>query len=251
MYRLFVSIFLSVLISTVSFAAIINAQTNNPFPDTSPGKVSGQAAADLFQRGIINGFPDGEFKGDLPVNRAEAAKFLLLSSNRPISDVKNNGRFPDVIDNEWYEKYIITAANLEIIDGHPDGTFRPSDGINAAEFLKMFTKAFALPENLPHNYQDVDSSHWYSKYAGIAEKYEMFPNRDHGKLYADTPLSRYEVATAIHRYFRSTEEGGGGVQNDVVSDGAGGVHEDVITDGGGGVHEDVITDGGGGVHKDQ
>ncbi|MBT4585325.1 S-layer homology domain-containing protein [Candidatus Peregrinibacteria bacterium] len=174
---------------------------DNPFPDTSLSTLEGRASAELYRRAVIGGFPDGEFKGDRPVNRAEAAKFLLLARFGEISNVSNSGRFPDVLDGQWYTKYVVTAANKGIISGHPDGTFKPADGVNTAEFLKMLTLTFDLQTNLPFSYRDVSSSDWFSQYAGIAKKYNLFPDRT-SYLSPARALTRSEVSVAIYQFLQ-------------------------------------------------
>jgi hypothetical protein len=175
---------------------------DNPFPDTSLSSLEGRAAAELYRRAVIGGFPDGEFKGDRNVNRAEAAKFLLLARFGTVNDVANSGRFPDVVDGQWYTKFVVTAANKGIISGHPDGTFRPADNVNTAEFLKMLALTFDLQLNLPHSYNDVSSQDWFAKFAGIAQKYDLFPGRTNYLLPGDS-LTREEVAVAIYQYLQN------------------------------------------------
>jgi hypothetical protein len=162
--------------------------------------VEGRAAAELYRRAVIGGFPDGEFKGSRTVNRAEAAKFLLLSRHGDIPEINNNGRFPDVMDNQWYTRYVVAASVLGVISGHPDGLFRPGNTVNTAEFLKMLTLNFELDTNLSYSYRDVYGSAWYAKYAGVAERYELFPDRHASYLDADRELTRDEVAVAIYQY---------------------------------------------------
>lgn len=174
-------------------------EERNPFSDIDMSTLAGQAAAHLNSLGVIGGYPDGEFKGTRKVNRAEAAKFLLLASETPVRDIPNNGRFWDVKDGEWYTKYVMTAAEKGIINGYPDGSFSPADVVNTAEFLKMMTLTFDLSENLPVYHRDVPRDAWYYKYAGIAEEYLLFPNRVNN-LIPDKELTREEVAIAIYRY---------------------------------------------------
>ena len=171
----------------------------NPFPDTNLFNLSGKAAAELYRRAIIGGFPDGEFKGSRPVNRAEAAKFLLLSRFPSVDEVSNNGRFPDVLDSQWYTKYVVTAAAKGIINGYPDGFFRPADQVNTAEFLKMLSLTFGLQLNMSHRFNDVPAGSWFEPYAGIAQSYNLFPNRS-TSLFPGNALSREEVAVAIYQY---------------------------------------------------
>ncbi len=172
---------------------------DNPFTDTDLDELSGKAAAELYRRAVIGGFPDGEFKGELNVNRAEAAKFLLLAKGLKVEELVNNKRFVDVIDGEWYTKFVMTAAKLGVISGYADGSFRPASEVNTVEFLKMLTLAFDLPTNLEYSYKDVETGAWYSQYAGIAEKYKLFPDRT-ANLKPEQFLTRTEVAIAIYQY---------------------------------------------------
>lgn len=174
----------------------------NPFPDTDMTQLSGKAAAELYRRAVIGGFPDGQFKGDRAVNRAEAAKFLILASKKKwdfLPELYNNGKFPDVLDGQWYTKFVIAAANKGIINGNPDGTFRPANQVNTAEFLKMLTLTFGLQLDLPYDYRDVSSDDWFAPYTGIAQKYNLFPGRS-AYLSPEHSLTREEVAVAIYQY---------------------------------------------------
>ncbi|MFH0820654.1 MAG: S-layer homology domain-containing protein [Candidatus Peregrinibacteria bacterium] len=180
---------------------VITAATKNPFSDTDLNTMEGQAAANLNSLGIIGGFPDGTFKGNRRVNRAEAAKFLLLSrySSSALSDVSNNGKFWDVMDGQWYTRFIMNAYIKGLMSGYPDGSMGPGKNVNTAEFLKMLSLNFALPTNLPHSYGDVSPNDWFAQYAGIAQQYNLFPDRK-TMLLPGNELARAEVAIALYQY---------------------------------------------------
>ena len=170
------------------------------FSDVEVDTLEGQAANELASRSIIGGRPDGTFGGGDPVNRAEAAKFLLVSRFGGVGDHRNNGRFLDLLEGEWYVKYVIEAASLGIISGYSDRTFRPAQTVNTSEFLKMLSETYDLPLNLPHNFSDVFAGVWFEKYAGVADKYDLFPGRvAQGKLQPERLLTRGDVAIAIYR----------------------------------------------------
>lgn len=176
-------------------------EDTNIFGDTDPESIDGKAANALAAQGVIGGFKNGtdkpSFKSGQPVNRAEAAKFLLLARYGNVPD-QNPASFKDMLAGEWYVKYVSAAANLGIINGYGDGTFKPGQTVKTGEFLKMLGKTFGLPENLPESYTDVPADSWVFAYAGIAEKYDLFPGRD-TELKPDTPLTRGDVAIAIYR----------------------------------------------------
>jgi len=184
----------------IDFTTDISTITNmNPFPDLPSGSLEGKAAAALRTLGVIGGYPDGEFKGDKPVNRAEAAKMLLNASQTAQPYGLTYDMFPDVSEWQWFGRFVMTAAHYNIIKGNPDGYFRPANTINTAEFLKMITRAFNIQEGMSHSYSDVPSDAWFESFAGTAEKYNLFPRRSN-KLLPGSTLSRSDVAIAIYQY---------------------------------------------------
>ncbi len=178
---------------------VYTVYTENPFPDTDISTLEGTAAAYLYNIGVLGGFPDGEFKGDREVNRAEICKFLLLAAYGSVGDADNNGQFSDVLDGQWYTKFVVTAADLGIVSGYSDGTFKPANTVNTAEFLKMLSNTFGLSLWMDHNYNDVPVDAWFAQYAGVAEYYNLFPDRGN-YLEPASLLTREEVAVALYQY---------------------------------------------------
>gem|GEM_PF-3603174 len=170
----------------------------NVFSDITSLGIKREAAAHLYDEGIISGYPDGEFKGAQPVNRAEAAKFLLNATEDSVEDKPSNNLFPDVPNGQWFTQYVVRCFEKGIIKGHPNGYFKPADTVNTAEFLKMINHAFALPTELPYTYADVSNNDWFALYAGAAQEYDMFPDRT-TQLDPSRPMSRFDVAIAIHQ----------------------------------------------------
>ena len=206
--KLLTTLILSFTFSATALAVSVNdpVQTSfgtNPFPDTDISVPEGVASAELQRRGVIGGYPDGTFGGYNYVNRAEAAKFLMLAKygNSGVSS-STASRFPDTPSGQWYIPYVNKTAELGIINGYPDGTFKPGNTINTAEFLKMITLTFGLETNLSYTYRDVKTSDWFSVYAGAVLKYNLFPHRSSDWLYPEREMSRYEVAVAIYNVMK-------------------------------------------------
>ena len=173
------------------------AQLRSPFTDVDPHTLHGHAILDLFNRGIVTGFPDSTFQGHLPVSRAEAAKMLLRAANIP-PDENLQSPFRDITGNEWFAAYVLTAEQRKIIKGYSDGSFHPEQSISTAEFLKMATLTFGLPEKLPHRFTDIQDREWFARFAGIAWHYHLFPERiDSGLLTPDLRLTRGDFALAL------------------------------------------------------
>jgi hypothetical protein len=206
MQKLFTISFLALSISLLGvFHAVFaeqSVETIEFFSDLNSDSLIGQAAANLRASDVIQGYDDGTFQPEKPVNRAELAKFLLLAKGRNVDIKHNNGRFPDVKEGEWYVKYIIDAADLGIINGYPSGNFKPAQTVNTAEFLKMLSKTFDLPENMEQDFADVDMDAWYAPYVGNVPALDLFPDRDPGFLEPERDMTRGEVAIALYRIMR-------------------------------------------------
>lgn len=96
--------------------------------------------------GIVNGYPDGTFRPEANVTRAEFIVMLMrgLQSKIPGSPLQ----FTDQGDiGGWAAEYVKQAVSQEIIFGYPDGTFRPQANITHAEMITMVIRASGLDPN--------------------------------------------------------------------------------------------------------
>lgn len=181
-------------------------ESGENFSDTKEGSLEAIATTYLAKKRIIEGRPDGYFHGQDLVNRAEAAKMILIATGATISNSLDTSEFPDVDSAQWYGKYVFTAARLNIMNGYSNGLFEPAAVINTAEFLKIMSKAFGLEENLEHTYTDVANDSWYDSYAGLVVRYDLFPTRSTTILLPAQELTRKDVAIALYQYFNTYQE---------------------------------------------
>ena len=87
---------------------------------------------------IIQGYPDGTFRPDSAVTRAEAVKILIATGRFTDADAVRDARsFPDVPGVEWFSMPVTLASRLGFIDGYADGRFRPASPITRAESAKI------------------------------------------------------------------------------------------------------------------
>lgn len=91
----------------------------------------------MAEEGIIKGDPNGEFRPDDSLNRAEAAALLnrVLGLGEPAAPAEKP--FSDVEVSTWYAGYVSSLKGLELVNGNPDGTYKPAANINRAEFLHL------------------------------------------------------------------------------------------------------------------
>ncbi|MGB3264195.1 MAG: S8 family serine peptidase [Microcoleus sp.] len=69
-------------------------------------------------------------------------------------------RFSD-ISGHWAQNFIEALAAGNIISGFPDGSFRPDDSLNRAQYAALLVSAFSpVPKRLATNFIDVSASFW-------------------------------------------------------------------------------------------
>ncbi|MCY7367457.1 MAG: S-layer homology domain-containing protein, partial [Chamaesiphon sp.] len=81
----------------------------------------------LVEKDIIKGYPDGTFKPDQPVTRAEFAALLNKAFNLP--EIRAARNFKDVPKNYWAAEVIQKAYRGGFLSGYPNGTFAPKQNI--------------------------------------------------------------------------------------------------------------------------
>ena len=108
------------------------------FTDVKEGDWYSADLAAAARTGWFSGMPDGSALPQATITRQEAAKLLvsMLEEKRPGSFAMfTDGR--QVAD--WARDYVETAGALGIIEGFPDGTYRPTRYLTRAETVKMLS----------------------------------------------------------------------------------------------------------------
>ncbi|MDR0930985.1 MAG: S-layer homology domain-containing protein [Clostridiales bacterium] len=96
------------------------------------------------------------------------ATIILLPANFTTVQAKIN--YPDVPNTHWASRSINILAYEGVLDGYPDGTFKPDNNVTRGEMAKIITEAFGLTNNAGVTYQDFGSNaayknEWYAPYA--------------------------------------------------------------------------------------
>jgi len=149
----------------------------------------------LVGRGVIDGYPDGTFKPDQTINRAEFLKLVFhgRSSTTPIA----RRCFSDVSPREWYAPYVCAAKARGIVDGYANGTFKPAQVVTFAEALKIAANAYNW------NVTEQKGEGWYEPYVKFLDDKDVLS--EHSFLpWAE--LTRERAADLLARMIRYDED---------------------------------------------
>lgn len=166
------------------------------------------AVSYLYRQGTIQGYPDGTFQPTRTVSRVEALKIMFAGLEEPVSS-KLKVSFSDISSKEWYYSYLATAYSLGVVEGYSDGTFKPAQGVNRVEFLKMLFNVVNIevdPVVTEDPYDDVNNLSWYAPYVAYAKEKNIFPITGHN-FNPSEPMSRVEVAEVIFRFITVLDNG--------------------------------------------
>ena len=148
----------------------------------------------------IKGYPNGNFKPDATITRAEAASifYRLLTDTTRKTYTTTYNTFKDVPAKAWYNTAVSTMAKLGIVTGGADGYFRPSEPITRAEIAAMIARCDGSYYSSTYsNFSDV-KGHWAAGY--IARAYELGWINGYGTTYApDKYISRAETVAVLNR----------------------------------------------------
>lgn len=114
---------------------------------------------DLFVgAGIIDGYPDNTFRGEEGITRAEFVKILSIM----LKTKESEETIMSDISGHWCEKYINGFEKLGLVNGYPDGSFKPNSIITKAEAVTVLNKVSGVSSenNDSITFKDVSEKHW-------------------------------------------------------------------------------------------
>ncbi len=110
------------------------AQSQSRFYDVQQGYWAQTCIEQLAQRNIISGYPDGSFRPNSLVTRAEFSA-MVGKAFPNAAQTRSPMQFSDVPTNYWAYSAIRKASQTGFLSGYPEGTFRPTQNIPRAQVL--------------------------------------------------------------------------------------------------------------------
>ncbi len=180
------------------------------FPDVNDNYWAAPQIKVLSEKGVIVGYPDGTFKPDSNVTRAEFAAMAIRALGQEHTKVAQPVHFTDIDENHWAYEDIQKAVYFDLIsNSKADESFRPDDSVSRAESISVAVNALTTEqispikakEVLTKTYTDANSiPEWFLIPAGKAEILGMIvvaPSAKKASLEATRPATRAEVAAIL------------------------------------------------------
>ncbi len=210
----FLPVFLACSIA-ISFTSTSLAST---FPDVEPTWVLRPVEA-LRLRGIVSGYPDGSYRPQQPVTRAEFLKMLIICLNEQTSAERAQDApspFGDMGPSLWANGFVTVAAELNIAQGYDDGDFKPDRPIRRVELVSFLIRAWQV---VSAHSLDADSLEEWSKIEAMFSDSAEIPSWGRGpvawsvtagliegypggRFRPDQNATRGEVAAVLFRFLR-------------------------------------------------
>ncbi len=107
--------------------------------------------------------------------------------------------FSDITESHWAYSYVSELTNADVIDGYPDGSFKPENTISRAEFTKLLITSWFNATGMLE-FEKVESpiqDHWAGEVLGIAIKYGVVEPNAITIDNIDKPITRIEMAMMV------------------------------------------------------
>ncbi|MFD1929327.1 S-layer homology domain-containing protein [Sporosarcina siberiensis] len=152
----------------------------------------------LYKSDLIKGYPNGTFKPNNSLTRAEAAS--LIARTLKLTSTKPNP-FKDVNEKNFAYNDIAAVAEKGIVIGREKGMFYPNGALTRAEMASILSRAFELTKtsNQSKQFSDVHSSHW--AYNAIVElvNSELTSGYPDGTFKPNNKITRAEFSVFLDK----------------------------------------------------
>ena len=202
------------------FALGIALMLNNPahafYSDMNENHWAYQSIKFLTEVGVVVGYPDGTYKPDIPVTRAEFASMAIKALGQEDANVTQDIHFSDVDKDFWAYDIIRRAVYFDLIPDADGQRFRPYDSVTRAEAITIAVNALTTQQISEQRAQEIISKSyedytqmpaWFLIAAGKAQLLDLIvvmPGNE-GKLEADRPANRAEVAAILYKMMQEAK----------------------------------------------
>ncbi|QJD87447.1 S-layer homology domain-containing protein [Cohnella herbarum] len=185
---------------------------DEPTPEKTFNDIAGNWAESRIKQainlGLVKGYPDGSFKPNHTVTRAEFA-VMLMNALKP----RNDGAaltFKDASKiGDWARTAIAQAVQADIITGFTDGNFRPDAEITRSEIATMIARALRLTsdQSVTGFADEGKIPTWAKRGVSAMKKQGLMQGKGNNNFFPDDAATRAEVVTVLIKMLQQTPPG--------------------------------------------
>jgi hypothetical protein len=184
-----------------------------PFSDVPAGFWAASDIVTLYNEGIFGGYPDGAFRPNSSITRAEIAVLLARALGFEPDAYAAERVYDDVPANHWAFAEIAFVTGQGLMGGYGNGTFRPDAPITREELVKVLALLLRLnsPDALlPEDPQEVLSkfldrgkiSDWAESYVALAVQRQIVTGMKEDLFEPDANATRAQTARLLYRLLK-------------------------------------------------
>ena len=170
----------------------------------------------LTEVGVVVGYPDGSYKPDIPVTRAEFASMAIKALGQESTNVAQEIHFNDVTPEFWAYDIIQKAVYFDLIPDAKGESYRPFDSVTRAEAINIAVNALTTNQISQQKADDIISKS-YEDYTQMPAWFLMAAAKAHvldlvvvmpgheGKMEANRPANRAEVAEILYKMMQEAK----------------------------------------------
>lgn len=143
----------------------------------------------LAEKGMVSGTPDGSFKPDAIMTRAEFITVIVRAFG-PTKEIGTRSECFSDVHTEWFARFICYAKGHSMVSGHPDGTFKPGGNVSYAEAVAMAVAGAKI------KIEKDTAKNWFEPFIEFAHINNIFSKYS---MLQGTPLTRAKAAFIIHQ----------------------------------------------------
>ena len=195
--KLFVWWLTLAMLFTAIPSAVLPAHASVKLPTDIAGHWAKNAVTQWITKEMGSGYPDGTFKPDKAVTRAEFA-----SMANKVFGIASEGEttFSDCKKGTWYYKDIAGAYTKGYISGYKGGSVRPTQAITRQEAAVMLAKLLNLQTDKSSNFSDSSQlSAWAVGAASAVADAGIMQGYSDGSFRGDKAISRAEAVVALSK----------------------------------------------------
>jgi len=150
-----------------------------------------------IDKGLIKGYPDGTFKPDQDITRAE---FMALVNRAFGYTAVAPITYTDVKAGSWYAPEVAKAQAAGYITGYPDGTMKPENPITREEVATIVARIKNLTSdaNAADKYTDAAKiGSWSKGQVGAVTSAKIMQGYPDGSFMPQGLITRAEVVVAL------------------------------------------------------